>query len=168
MRVRAGLVNLIDKKSLVLSNEDRAGRSTGDIVNLQSTDSTRLQDLCTYGQVGWSGIYQITLAFISLYNLLGWTMLLGVAVMIASTPLTGWIARYQTKLQRQQMKNKDKHTSIMNEILTNIRTIKLYAWEDSFAAKLFNVRNNRELVASIRKVHAGPTANVGRHFAFLP
>ena len=73
----------------------------------------------------WSGIFQITLAFISLYQLLGWTMLVGVAVMILSMPLTAAIARYQTKLQRQQMKNKDSRTRIMSEILNNIRSIKL-------------------------------------------
>ncbi|GAA5971441.1 hypothetical protein JCM11641_008352 [Rhodosporidiobolus odoratus] len=146
MRVRAGLVSLIYKKALLLSPAERGGRLTGDIVNLQSTDATRLQDLCTYGQIAWSGIFQISLAFVSLYNLLGWTMLAGVAVMIASVPLTGLIARYQTKLQRQQMKNKDERTSIMSEILSNIRSIKLYAWENSFAQRLFAVRNEKELV----------------------
>ncbi|KWU42263.1 P-loop containing nucleoside triphosphate hydrolase protein [Rhodotorula sp. JG-1b] len=145
MRVRAGLISLIYKKALVLSPSERGGRLTGDIVNLQSTDATRLQDLCTYGQIAWSGMFQITLAFISLYQLLGWTMLVGVAVMIASMPLTALIARYQTKLQRQQMKNKDERTSIMSEILNNIRSIKLYAWEDSFAQRLFQVRNDKEL-----------------------
>lgn len=109
-----------------MSPSERGGRLTGDIVNLQSTDATRLQDLCTYGQIAWSGMFQITLAFISLYQLLGWTMLVGVAVMIASMPLTALIARYQTKLQRQQMKNKDERTSIMSEILNNIRSIKLW------------------------------------------
>lgn len=44
------------------------------------------------------------------------------------------------------MKNKDQRTSIMSEILNNIRSIKLYAWESSFAQKLFDVRNNKELV----------------------
>lgn len=99
-------------------------------------------------------------------------MLVGVAVMIASMPLTaviarfvlrffllvsivvvitdfgffGGVLRYQTKLQRRQMKNKDKRTSIMSEILNNIRSIKLYAWENSFAAKLFAIRNDHELV----------------------
>ena len=53
MRVRAGLVSQIFKKALLLSNDERAGRTTGDIVNLQSTDATRLQDLCTYGQVAY-------------------------------------------------------------------------------------------------------------------
>ncbi|GJN87677.1 hypothetical protein Rhopal_000632-T1 [Rhodotorula paludigena] len=145
MRVRGGLISLIYKKALVLSPSERGGRLTGDIVNLQSTDATRLQDLCTYGQIAWSGVFQITLAFVSLYNLLGWTMFVGVGVMIASMPLTAMIARYQTKLQRAQMKNKDERTSVMSEILNNIRSIKLYAWEDSFAQRLFDVRNNKEL-----------------------
>ncbi|BGP13132.1 hypothetical protein JCM10213v2_001051 [Rhodosporidiobolus nylandii] len=145
MRVRAGLVALIYKKALLLSPSERGGRLTGDIVNLQSTDATRLQDLCTYGQIAWSGLFQLTLAFVSLYNLLGWSMFAGVAVMLLSTPLTGLIARYQTKLQREQMKNKDQRTSIMSEILSNIRSIKLYAWENSFAQKLFAVRNDKEL-----------------------
>lgn len=90
-----------------------------------ATDSTRIQDTCTYAQILWSGAFQITLAFISLYQLLGWTMLVGVAVMILSIPLTAAIARYQTKLQRQQMKNKDQRTRMMSEILNNVRSIKL-------------------------------------------
>jgi ATP-binding cassette subfamily C (CFTR/MRP) protein 1 len=93
MRCRAGLVSLIYKKGLVLSNDERSGRATGDIVNLQSTDATRIGDFCTYGQVAWSGLFQITLAFISLYQLLGWTMFVGVGVMIVSMPLTAAIAR---------------------------------------------------------------------------
>ena len=36
--------------------------------------------------------------------------------------------RVQTRLQRQQMKNKDQRTSIMSEILNNIRSIKLYVF----------------------------------------
>jgi hypothetical protein len=36
MRIKGALVTLIYKKSLVLSNGERGGRTTGDIVNLQS------------------------------------------------------------------------------------------------------------------------------------
>lgn len=154
MRVRAGLVSLIYKKSLVLSNDERGGRLTGDIVNLQSTDSTRLQDFCSYGQVAWSGLFQITLAFISLYQLLGWTMLVGVAVMVASMPLTAMIARYQTKLQRQQMKNKDQRTSIMSEILSNIRSIKLVRFLEFVFFLLLPTSNIRSLHSTLGKIHS--------------
>lgn len=58
MRVRAGLVTAIYQKALVLSNDGRSSAS-GDIVNLMSVDATRMQDLCTYGLIAFSGPYQV-------------------------------------------------------------------------------------------------------------
>ena len=60
MRVRAGLVTTIYTKALVLSNDER-NRASGDIVNLMSVDTTRLQDLCTYGLVAISAPLQVGL-----------------------------------------------------------------------------------------------------------
>lgn len=60
------------EKSLRLSNDERAGRTTGDIVNYMSTDAQRIADITQYGTILWSGIFQMTLAFVSLYQLLGW------------------------------------------------------------------------------------------------
>lgn len=145
MRVRAGLVSAIYKKSLLLSNDERGQRSTGEIVNLQSVDSTRLQDLCAYGHIIWSSALQMTLAFTSLYYLLGWSAFAGVGVMIISLPLNTLLAKYMRKLGEQNMTIKDKRTRMMNEILTNIKSIKLFAWEEAFTEKLFEVRNGEEL-----------------------
>jgi ATP-binding cassette, subfamily C (CFTR/MRP), member 1 len=66
MRVRAGLVTAIYKKALVLSNDERAARASGDIVNLQSVDATRLQDFCTYGLIAISGPLQVGLASLNM------------------------------------------------------------------------------------------------------
>ncbi|KAF9556671.1 metal resistance protein YCF1 [Agrocybe pediades] len=150
MRVRAGLVTAIYNKSLVLSNDERS-RASGDIVNLMSVDATRLQDLCTYGLIAISGPLQITLAFVSLYNLLGWAAFVGVAIMIVSIPLNTFIARILKKMQEQQMKNRDKRTRLMSELLSNIKSIKLYAWEYSFIRRILDVRNNEEL-KMLRKI----------------
>lgn len=54
-------------------------------------------------------------------------MLVGVGVMILSFPINAGIARLQTRLQKRQMKNKDSRTRLMNEILNNIKSIKLYS-----------------------------------------
>ncbi|KAF8909428.1 multidrug resistance-associated ABC transporter [Gymnopilus junonius] len=150
MRVRAGLVTAIYNKALVLSNDERS-RSSGDIVNLMSVDATRLQDLCTYGLIAFSGPLQITLAFVSLYNLLGWAAFVGVAIMVISIPLNTYIARILKRMQEQQMKNRDKRTRLMSELLANIKSIKLYAWEYSFIRNISEVRNNQEL-KMLRKI----------------
>ncbi|PLW17293.1 hypothetical protein PCASD_18374 [Puccinia coronata f. sp. avenae] len=49
------------------------------------------------------------------------------------------------------MKNKDSRTRLMNEILNNIRSIKLYTWENAFTKKLSAIRNDREL-GTLRKI----------------
>ncbi|KAF8740000.1 hypothetical protein AX14_009122 [Amanita brunnescens Koide BX004] len=144
MRVRAGLITEIYNKALVLSNDERS-RATGDIVNLMSVDASRLQDFCAYGLISLSGPFQIIIAFISLHDLLGWSAFVGVAVMALSVPLNTFIARLLKKMQEQQMKNRDKRTRLMSELLNNIKSIKLYAWEFPFMRKILETRNNQEL-----------------------
>ncbi|KAE8250825.1 hypothetical protein A4X13_0g4355 [Tilletia indica] len=145
LRVRSGLITTIYKKSLRLSNDARGGRATGDIVNLMSVDASRLQDLCTYGHIIWSAFFQMALAFVSLAYLLGWPAFVGVGVMIIGIPINTLIARITKKLSERQMKVRDARTRLMGEILSNIKSIKLFAWEDAFSKKLNEVRNEREL-----------------------
>ena len=54
-------------------------------------------------------------------------------------------------MQEQQMKNRDKRTRLMSEILSTIRTIKFFAWENTFIRRVFEVRNNQEL-KMLRKI----------------
>ncbi|CAN6675143.1 metal resistance protein Ycf1p [Trichomonascus vanleenenianus] len=145
MRIKAALVAAVFRKSLSLSNEERAGKSTGDIVNLMSVDTQRLQDLTQYGQILWSGPFQIILCLASLYNLLGHSMWAGVAVMIIMIPINTFLAKIQKRLQKRQMENKDKRTRMTSEILTNVKSLKLYGWEIPFMERLNEVRNNLEL-----------------------
>ena len=66
--------------------------------------------------------------------------------MIISLPINAVVAKRQKRLQKQQMKNKDKRTRLMNEVLSNIKSIKLYGWEKAFSAKVLDARNEQELV----------------------
>lgn len=158
MRVRAGLVTIIYQKALVLSNEGRSSAS-GDIVNLMSVDAMRLQDFCTYGLIAISGPFQITLAFVSLYNILGWPAFVGIAIMIFSIPLNTFIARLLKKMQEAQMKNRDQRTRLMSELLANIKSIKLYAWENAFMRKILFVRNDLEL-KMLRRIGVATSLNM--------
>jgi ATP-binding cassette, subfamily C (CFTR/MRP), member 1 len=154
MRIKGGLSAAIYRKSLKLSNEGRASKTTGDIVNYMAVDAQRLQDLTQFAQQLWSAPFQITLCMISLYKLVGWSMLAGVGVMIVMIPINGFIARIMKNLQKQQMKNKDARSRLIAEIINNMKSIKLYAWGAAFMNKLNHVRNDLEL-ANLRKIGAG-------------
>ncbi|KAF9874044.1 ABC metal ion transporter [Colletotrichum karsti] len=153
MRIKGGLASAIYKKSMKLSNEGRSAKTTGDIVNYMAVDAQRLQDLTQFAQQVWSAPFQIIICMVSLYQLVGWSMLAGIGVMIIMMPAHGFIARIMRNLQKEQMKNKDKRSRLINEIITNMKSIKLYAWGAAFMNKLNFVRNDLEL-KNLRKIGA--------------
>jgi len=153
MRIKSALTAAIYNKSVKLSNEGRATKSTGDIVNYMAVDTQRLQDLTQYGQQLWSAPLQIFLCMASLYQLVGISMLAGVGAMVVMIPINAIIAKIMKSLQKTQMKNKDARTRLMTEILNNMKSIKLYAWSTAFTAKLNHVRNDQELI-TLRKIGA--------------
>jgi ABC-type multidrug transport system fused ATPase/permease subunit len=145
MKIKSSLTSVVYNKSLVLSNEARQESSTGDIVNLMSVDVQRLQDLVQNLQIIWSGPFQIILCLYSLHTLLGNAMWAGVAIMVIMIPLNAVIAKTQRRLQKTQMKYKDERSRLINEILNNIKSLKLYGWEQPFLKQLNYVRNDKEL-----------------------
>ncbi|CAK9442267.1 uncharacterized protein LODBEIA_P60100 [Lodderomyces beijingensis] len=145
MKIRSSLSSAVYDKSLVLSNESKQESSTGDIVNLMSVDVQRLQDLVQNLQIIWSGPFQIVICLYSLHGLIGNAMWAGVAIMLIMIPLNAVIAKTQKKLQKTQMKYKDKRSRLINEILNNIKSLKLYAWEMPYLERLDHVRNDLEL-----------------------
>ena len=153
MRIKSSLTAAIYGKAMRLSNEGRASKSTGDIVNYMAVDTQRLQDLTQYGQQLWSAPFQIVLCMASLYQLVGLSMLAGIGVMFLMIPINGLIARFMKSLQKTQMGNKDARTRLMTEILNNMKSIKLYAWTTAFINKLNYIRNDLELM-TLRKIGA--------------
>lgn len=141
LRVRTALVGSIYKKALGLSNTARKSKTVGEIVNLMAVDAQRFMDLTTYINMLWSAPLQIGLAIYFLWDLLGPSVLAGLAVMIILIPVNGFIANKVKEFQIRQMKNKDDRVKLMNEILSGIKVLKLYAWEPSFENQVQNIRN---------------------------
>lgn len=153
MRIKGGLASAIYRKSLKLSNEGRSSKTTGDIVNYMAVDAQRLQDLTQFLQQAWSAPFQIIMCMVSLYNLVGWSMMAGIVVMIVMMPIQGFTAKLMKKMQKSQMKNKDARSRLISEIINNMKAIKLYAWGTAFMNKLNYVRNEQEL-KNLRKIGA--------------
>lgn len=151
IKVKSSLTSLVYQKSLRLSVEAKSEKSTGDIVNLMSVDTQRLQDLCQNLQLIWSGPFQIILCLTSLYSLVGNAMWFGVMILLVTIPLNTQVFKIQKNLQKTQMVIKDERTGLISEILNNIKSLKLYAWENPYMEKLTYVRNEKEL-KNLRKI----------------
>uniref|UniRef100_A0AAG5CVY7 ABC-type glutathione-S-conjugate transporter n=1 Tax=Anopheles atroparvus TaxID=41427 RepID=A0AAG5CVY7_ANOAO len=141
LRIRTALISAIYRKALIISNSARKGSTVGEIVNLMAVDAQRFMDLTTYINMLWSAPLQIALALYFLWQLLGPSVLAGLAVMIILIPVNGVIANMMKTLQIKQMKNKDERVKLMNEVLSGIKVLKLYAWEPSFEQQILKIRD---------------------------
>nr|CAD7400512.1 unnamed protein product [Timema poppensis] len=141
LRIRTALISAIYRKALKMSNSARKESTVGEIVNLMSVDAQRFMDLTGYLSMIWSAPLQIALALYFLWDILGPSVLAGLAVMIVLIPVNGFIANKAKTLQIRQMKYKDERVKLMNEILSGMKVLKLYAWEPSFEQQVIQIRN---------------------------
>lgn len=77
--------------------------------------------MTAYLNMIWSAPLQISLALYFLWDVLGPSVLAGLAVMIVLIPVNGLIANRVKTLQIKQMKYKDERVKLMNEVLNGIK-----------------------------------------------
>ncbi|NXE67919.1 MRP6 protein, partial [Calcarius ornatus] len=140
LRLRTALTGLVYRKILVMSNASRKAATTGEIVNLVSVDVQKLMDLIIYFNGTWLAPIRIIICFVFLWQLLGPSALTAIAVFLFLLPLNFVITKKRSQFQEIQMKHKDERAKLTNEILSNIKVIKLYGWEKTFMEKLFGIR----------------------------
>lgn len=139
LRVRTIVITQIYQKALVLSSSNYQHRR-GEITNLMSVDSQRLQETTTYLHSIWFSLVQIILAMFFLWREMGISILAGVLVILISIPLTTKTSSMMGRLQRSLMKVKDNRIEVNNEILGNMKIVKLQAWEKPFSEKVNSLR----------------------------
>ncbi|KAI5710680.1 hypothetical protein M8J75_010653 [Diaphorina citri] len=134
-------------RALTISNNARKETTVGEIVNLMSVDAQRM-DITPYLNMLWSAPLQIGLALYFLWGILGPSVLAGLAVMVILIPVNGYVATRIRNLQIKQMKSKDARVKLMNEVLSGIKVLKLYAWELSFQEQILKIRS-KEIKVSL-------------------
>ncbi|XP_073928987.1 multidrug resistance-associated protein 1-like isoform X2 [Castor canadensis] len=140
-KIKTAVVGLIYKKALHLSNVSQKRFSTGEIINLMSTDAQQLMDLTANLNLLWSAPFQILMAISLLWQELGAAVLAGVAVLVLVIPINALVAMRVKRLKKSQTKNKDKQIKLLKEILHGIKILKLYAWEPAYRNKIIEIRD---------------------------
>ncbi|CAM6104569.1 unnamed protein product [Calypogeia fissa] len=141
-QIRTTLVAAIFRKSLRLTQNGRKDFGTGKITNLMTTDAEALQQICQQLHGLWSAPLRIVVAMVLLYQQLGTAAIFGALVLILMFPAQAFIINKMRQLAKEGLLRTDKRIGLMNEILNAMDIVKCYAWEDSFRAKVSDIRTD--------------------------
>ncbi|KAF9110690.1 Multidrug resistance-associated protein 1 [Mortierella sp. AM989] len=150
VKTRAALIAMIYRKALRLSVRSRNETSNGEITNHMSVDADQWWDMVVYVSMWISIPIEVAISMKLLYDLLGWTMLAGVLVMVAMLPLQTWQARVIKRVQAEKLKAMDQRVNMTTDVLASMKVIKLYGWSAAFMSRILAVRQ-KELEA-LRKM----------------
>ncbi|KAK4475608.1 hypothetical protein MN116_000631 [Schistosoma mekongi] len=131
----------IDTSSLRLSNKARYKSTTGQIMNLMSSDAQQFVQLMPFINILWSGPFQITVAMVFLWRELGPSVLAGIGVLLLLLPINVFAARRSKLFQEKKSSFADSRIKFINELMSGIRVLKLYAWEPSFMKEIGRIRD---------------------------
>ncbi|KAF8594046.1 hypothetical protein BDV93DRAFT_529547 [Ceratobasidium sp. AG-I] len=109
---------------------------TGKINNLISTDLGNIAKGCDFLLIILYAPLQIALCVVFLYRILGWSAVLGMAVMVLLFPVPGKVARMVNNVQVALMKKTDTRVQMITECMNMIRSIKLFAWEGNVMKRI--------------------------------
>lgn len=82
-------VFITNLQSLRLSNAARQKTTVGEIVNLMSVDSEKLQRACTEIHDIWASPLTVVVGLAMLWQVMGLSTLAGIVVLIISVPING-------------------------------------------------------------------------------
>ncbi|ANB15699.1 bile acid-transporting ATPase YBT1 [Sugiyamaella lignohabitans] len=120
-------------------NEDSQA-NMGAIINLMAVDAFKVSEICGYLHYFVSASITILVAIWFLYFILSWSAFVGAAAMLVIMPLNYWFSEKFAQYQDELMSVTDQRVQKTNELLTSIRIIKYFAWEDKFAQGVSDIR----------------------------
>ncbi|KAF8948891.1 Multidrug resistance-associated protein 1 [Haplosporangium gracile] len=158
MEIRSGLIGLIYRKSLKLSPEARQTQTAGAISNHMSVDAEKWTTALNTLPQWVSAPIELLVALWMLYRQLGWCSLVGLVTVVGLIPIQNKVSDIFSEIKNTKLTTMDHRIRLVTEMLTSIKTVKLYAWEDAFKARIAGYREIE--MAVLRRfgvVYAGMT-----------
>ncbi|GMM34147.1 bile acid-transporting ATPase [Saccharomycopsis crataegensis] len=136
----SGSIKGKEKDNETADETDAEVRDLGGIINLMSVDAFKVSEICGYLHYFVSGALSACISIIFLYQLLGWSALVGAIAIIALLPVNYKISLKVGDLQKKILGITDKRIQKLNEALQSIRIIKFFTWESKFYDQIIGVR----------------------------
>ncbi|KAJ7607493.1 multidrug resistance-associated ABC transporter [Roridomyces roridus] len=150
LSTRTAIVGSVFRKSIWLSGRARLEHTIGQTTTIISADSARLDRFCFFVHNLWESPVQIIIVIGLLINNLGYSALVGLAILLLGLPLQFYISRFIFTQRKKGVKITDARVRLSNEVLQGIRLIKSYAWEGFYGHKIGELRERE--IRAVKKI----------------
>ncbi|KAE9451986.1 hypothetical protein C3L33_16103, partial [Rhododendron williamsianum] len=141
LQIRSLLTAAIYQKQLKLSNAAKTGHSPGQITNYVTVDAYRIGEFPYWFHQIWVIGLQIFLSFLVIYYAMGMAAIAAVVVIVLTVFGNYPVAKLQHKYLSKLMVAQDRRLKAMAEAVTNMKVLKLYAWETHFKNEVEKIRS---------------------------
>ncbi|XP_056410690.1 LOW QUALITY PROTEIN: ATP-binding cassette sub-family C member 10 [Hyla sarda] len=141
LSVRAAVLGSVYRKTLHGEGSSLASFSPGEVVNFMSTDADRISNFCRSFHELWSLPVQFSVTLYLLYQQVGVAFLGGLGLGLLLVPLNKVIANRIMKNNKEMLKHKDARVKLVTELLSGMRVVKFYTWEEHFVRRVSQLRD---------------------------
>ena len=115
--------------------------SVGELTNFASQDCERVTShLVCFFEI-WYMPLKLGIIFYLLYRYIGLAFLAGIGFCILLIPLNQLIAKKLHSFNEVLLQHRDKRMKLVHEVVTNMKSIKFFSWEESIIEKIAILRN---------------------------
>ncbi|KAJ8919557.1 hypothetical protein NQ315_002179 [Exocentrus adspersus] len=141
LRIKIACCSLIYRKILKLSQTALSQTPSGEIVNLLNNDVRSIETAALY----YHFIHSVPLLTIGLgyltYRVIGISCLPGLLFIIfEGGVIQGYLSNVQSRLRSRLVQLSGNRLALMNDVVSGIQVIKMYAWENPFETLLTTAR----------------------------
>uniref|UniRef100_A0A8D1I660 Multidrug resistance-associated protein 4 n=1 Tax=Sus scrofa TaxID=9823 RepID=A0A8D1I660_PIG len=155
--------SLVAQRALCLSNSATRETGTGQIVNLLSNDVNRFDQVTMFLHFLWVGPLQAVVVTTLLWMEVGISCFAGMVVLILLLLLQSCIGKLFSSLRSETAAYTDDRIRTVSEVITGIRTVKMYTWEKSIMDLI--ARSRRKEVSKILRSSYLRGLNLASFFA---
>ena len=83
---------------------------------------------------------ELTISLVILWYFIGWEAFIGAAFFFILVTFQVLMARKAAKLREKAATFTDERLAVMNEVISGIRAVKMYAWEWNYRDVLYELR----------------------------